>query len=82
VDHGPRDRIDEGSAPFYTIEGQHRVAQHLAPGGVLAVWSGYRDDAFANVLGEVYAYAAVETVAWTCDSLGAIEHLLFLARRN
>jgi len=83
VDHSPRDRLDEASAPFYTVEGQRRVAQHLAPGGVLAVWSAKGDDAFAGVLDEVYSYAEREQVQWTCENLGGpMEHVLFLARRD
>ncbi len=83
VDHSPRNRLDEASEPFYTVEGQRRVAQHLAPGGVLAVWSAKDDDAFAGVLEEVYAHAEREQVRWTCENLGGpMEHVLFLARRD
>ena len=81
VDHAPRNRLDEASAPFYTVEGQRRVAQHLAPGGVLAVWSADDDDAFADVLDETYSYAEREHVP--CKDLGDdVEHVLFLARRD
>ena len=83
VDHAPKNRLDEASAPFYTVEGQRRVAQHLAPGGVLAVWSSEGDDAFAGVLDEVYPYAEREQVSWICENLGGeIVDTLFLARRD
>ena len=57
VDHAPDDQLSCASEPFYTVDGQHRVAKHLDPGGVLAVWSGYDNDNFAKVLGEVYSEA-------------------------
>ena len=82
VDHAPRDRLDEASAPFYSAAGQRHVAQHLAPGGVLAVWSAEPDDAFARALAEVYAHVEVEHVPWTCPDLGDMEDVLFLARRD
>jgi len=79
VDHAPRNRLDESSAPFYTVEGQRRVMHHLAPGGVLAVWSAEDDDPFFAVLEEVYPHAEREQVSWACSELAG-EHTLFLAR--
>jgi len=80
VDHAPRERLDDASAPFYTVEGQRRVLRHLNAGGVLAVWSAMDDDAFAAVLAEVYAQAARERVSWSDDYLGDVTDVLFLAR--
>jgi len=81
VDHAPKERLDESSAPFYTVEGQRRVAQRLKPGGVLGVWSAGDDDEFAAVLGEVYAHASTEHVTWDDDFLGTLTDVLFFARR-
>ena len=81
VDHAPRNRLDESSAPFYTVEGQQRVKRHLGPGGVLAVWSAEDDDPFAAVLDQVYPHAEREQVSWVCPELTG-EHTLFLARRE
>ncbi len=80
VDHAPRERLDEASAPFYTVEGQQCVRRHLNPGGVLAVWSAMDDDAFAAVLADVYAQATREQVSWSDDYLGDVTDVLFLAR--
>jgi len=82
VDHTPKERLDESSAPFYTADGQRRVARHLAPGGVLAVWSAGDDDEFATVLAEVYEHAALERVEWEDDYLGEMADVLFLARKR
>jgi len=82
VDHAPRNRLSHSSAPFYTEDGQRSVVHHLAPGGVLGVWSAERDEAFAEVLDDVYAYSETEHVSWFCNDLGEMEHTLFLARRD
>ena len=80
VDHAPKERLDASSAPFYTADGQRRVARHLATGGVLAVWSASDDDDFATVLGEAYAHATREYVKWQDDYRGTVTDVLFLAR--
>jgi spermidine synthase len=64
VDHAPTDPLDPASLPFYTPEGQRMVAQHLAPGGVLGVWSAYDDDDFHAVMQQVYPGATREDVRW------------------
>jgi len=67
VDHSPVDPLSAASDPFYTVEGQTRVARHLNPGGVLAVWSAIDDDDFAEVLGAVYPEVQREDVRWVND---------------
>lgn len=64
VDHAPDYRLAAGEGHFYSIEGQRKVAQHLAPGGVLAVWSAWDDDRFADVLRELYPRSCREDVHW------------------
>jgi len=64
VDHAPDDRLSAASEPFYTVHGQRQVARHLAPGGVLAVWSATDNDAFAEVMSEVYPRSRREDVRW------------------
>lgn len=84
VDHTPTEVLDPASAPFYTAAGQRVVAEHLAPQGVLAVWSAGDNDAFAAVLAEVYPRAERETIEWVNDLIGdgqEVEDVLFLAKR-
>ncbi len=83
VDHAPDMPLDPASLDFYTLQGQARVRQHLAPGGVLAVWSAHDNDSFAEVLAQSYAKAWREHVDWVVEREGmAAQHLhnvLFLA---
>lgn len=39
IDHSPRDRLHARHEPFYGVDGLRRVAVHLHPGGVFAMWS-------------------------------------------
>jgi spermidine synthase len=84
VDHAPDRPLDAQSVPFYTTQGQRCVSRHLTPGGVLAVWSAHDDDAFAEVLAEVYCGTHREEVEWDNREVpGAVYHnVLFFGRRS
>lgn len=64
VDHSPALPLDPANLPFYTPEGQRAVGRHLAPGGILAVWSAHDNDAFAGVMTGAYPAAWRESVEW------------------
>lgn len=84
VDHSPSEPLGPSSAGFYAPEGLRQVAGHLAPGGVLAVWSVSDDEPFAAALAEVFAEATRERVEWVNELVGDgqdVEDLLFLARK-
>jgi spermidine synthase len=83
VDHSPTSPLDPASEPFYTWQGQRQVIEHLAPAGVLAVWSSDDDDDFAAVLDEVYEDARRERVRWVNELIDdeEIEEVIFLAQQ-
>lgn len=65
VDHSPELPLDPATLVFYTNEGQARVRKHLAPGGIVAVWSAHDNDAYAAVMAESYPESWRETVQWS-----------------
>ena len=81
VDHSPEDRLADGPGHFYTAEGQRRVARHLAPGGLLAVWSAWDNDAFAEVLSNQYPRSCRRDVTWESDEEPGVHfnNVLFFA---
>ena len=81
VDHAPEEPLDPGSAPFYTADGLGAVAQHLSPGGVLAVWSTDPSPAFEDDLRSVFGQVEIEIVRWWNDLIDVDkEDTLFTAR--
>lgn len=81
VDHSPREVLHPANRAFYEIEGIRRARDHLAPAGVLAVWSSAEDRAFARALGEVFPDVSVEVVAWHNELIDEAQRdHLFLAR--
>lgn len=45
IDHSPRHLLDPSHAALYTPAGLRRLARHLRPGGVFALWSNDPPDA-------------------------------------
>jgi spermidine synthase len=65
VDHSPRHVLAPANAALYTVEGMRRLAAHLRPGGVFALWSDDPPDAdFEAVLAEVFTTSAARVVAF------------------
>ena len=81
VDHSPDERLGDGNESFYTVEGLELAKKHLAPGGVLAVWSYAENSPFADALGKAFGEVRVEPVT---SKKGLIDEertdWLFLAR--
>jgi len=50
VDHSPDEQLGGGNESFYTAEGLASAKQHLAPGGILAVWSYAESSPFVEAL--------------------------------
>ena len=50
VDNGPDGLTREANNGLYSGRGLRAARHALRPGGILAIWSAFRDDAFANRL--------------------------------
>lgn len=83
VDHNPDEVLHAANQRFYEIEGLKRARDHLAPGGVLAVWSSSESPSFARALEEVFVFVHVEPVIWHNELIDEEQRDdLFLARRT
>ncbi len=65
IDHTPGHVLHPSHAGFYTPEGLRRLAGHLHPGGVFALWSDDPPDpGFQQVLDEVFTTTRAHVVAF------------------
>jgi hypothetical protein len=68
IDHSPRNLLHPRHAALYQPDGLARLAAHLHPGGVFALWSNDPpDDAFGSILADAFATSAAHVV--TFDNL-------------
>lgn len=83
VDHSPEEQLGAGNESFYTEAGLDRAKEHLAPGGVLAVWSYAESSPFVDALRSVFPAAETVPVRFVDDLLDE-EHTdwLFVAREE
>lgn len=65
IDHTPRHVLHPSHAEFYTPEGVRRLAGHLHPGGVFALWSNDPPDAdFDVVLRDAFVAVRAHVVSF------------------
>ena len=65
IDHSPRHVLHPSHAGFYEPEGLRRLAGHLHPGGVFALWSNDPpDEAFTATLAGVFAAVRADVVTF------------------
>lgn len=65
VDHSPTFTLDPSHADLYTTDGLRRLAAHLRPGGVFALWSDDPpEESFLAALRLVFAHVEGHTVAF------------------
>jgi spermidine synthase len=65
IDHSPRHLLQPGHAGFYEPAGVRRLAEHLHPGGVFALWSNDPpDEDYLAVLAEVFMDVTAEIVSF------------------
>ena len=67
IDHAPDDRLGDADDSFYTEPGLERASRHLAPGGVLGVWSYAESSEFSRSLDSVFDEVRVEPVTYFND---------------
>jgi spermidine synthase len=81
VDHSPEEPLGRESETFYRDAGLGRAKCHLAPGGVLGVWSYAESPRFAEALARVFAEVRVERVHFENRLFAEEEtNVVFLAR--
>ena len=82
VDHAPEERLGDGSDAFYTEGVLLKAREHLAPEGILGVWSYAESPGFAQVLERVFGEVRIERLNFPNPVIGEVEeNWLFLARR-
>ena len=89
VDNGPSARSLNSNARLYRRHGVTRIAQALAPAGVVAIWSAYRDEEFATRLHQAGLKTTVVPVRARSGQIGygqgrsrGSRHTIFLARKS
>lgn len=85
VDHSPDDPLAEANPDaknsFYSEEGLRRARAHLAPGGVLGVWSYAESSPLAAAMQAVFGEVRLEPVTVENDLVGEEQtDWLFFAR--
>ncbi|MGD9656659.1 MAG: spermidine synthase [Methylocystis sp.] len=65
IDHSIDDLLHPSHAALYRADGLRRIAAHLFPGGVFALWSNDPpDEAFCATLAEIFASVRAEVVGF------------------
>jgi spermidine synthase len=73
IDHSPQHLLHPSHAAFYTPDGLRRLAGHLLPGGVFALWSNDPpDDAFTALLAKTFATVRADVVPFDNPFQGRI----------
>jgi spermidine synthase len=67
VDHAPDENLADSNTRFYSEEGLRRAKAHLAPEGVLGVWSYAESSPFADALRSVFQRVTVGRVTFRND---------------
>lgn len=80
VDNGPDGLVSLANERLYCNWGLRAARQALRPGGILAIWSAYPDDAFANRL-QSAGFAVEQRTIEADGHLQQHEHTVWLAFR-
>ncbi len=84
IDHSPRHVLRPSHAALYGPDGLRRLAAHLCPGGVFALWSNDPpDEAFRASLAEVFATCEAHVVQFHNPLQGRdAANTVYVARRR
>jgi spermidine synthase len=84
IDHTPRHVLHPSHGAFYTSSGLRRLAAHLHPGGVFALWSNDPPDAaFGDALSEVFDSQVAHVVTFPNPLQGHdATNTVYVARRG
>ena len=67
VDHSPEEHLGTANQSFYTTAGLERAKRHLAPGGILAVWSYAESSPFVDALRATFSKVEAIPVSFVND---------------
>jgi len=67
VDHAPEENLAESNRDFYSQRGLNQAKAHLAPDGILGVWSYAESAPFAGILRDTFNTVTVEPVTFRND---------------
>lgn len=83
IDHSPRHVLNASHAALYRAEGLRRLAEHLQPGGVFALWSNDPpDEDFCKTLSEEYRRSAAHVVKFRNPMQGGMAtNTVYVARK-
>jgi spermidine synthase len=81
VDHSPDEHLGNTNESFYTASGLASAKQHLAPGGILAVWSYASNSPFVEALHAAFSIVETVSVSYLTDLVDEeFTDWLFVAR--
>jgi hypothetical protein len=81
VDHSPEALLRPEHGAFYAVDGLRRAGRHLAPGGVLAIWSALApEERFTARLASVFPRARAEAIRfWNANNDADETNAVYLA---
>ena len=84
IDHSPLSLLDSHHAAFYEPPGMRRLTNHIAPGGVFALWSADPpDDAFMASLGASFETVRAESIEFFNPVVDSPDtNTIYIARRE
>jgi spermidine synthase len=83
IDHSPREVLRPSNASLYTFHGLKKLARHLRPRGVFAMWSNNREDPeFTKLLRVCFGDGRAEPVVFDNPLQGRDAHqCVYIARK-